>query len=346
MASAYAVRDAVDGDAARWNAFLDRQPSARPLAYYEWRGILRAAYGLDTHFFIAERDGEIAGILPVYVSRSLRGKRRLFSLRFGLNAENGSAAKALLDAALRRARERGAVSWLIGSALPFADALPAPVRRKTVMLPFNGDDDANWRNLRDKSRNMIRKAEKAGLRVEHGAELVDTLYDLYATTMARKALPFHARRYFRALVRGLGPRIDLIGARREGRIVAAMAMLCGTRIACYPYQAASEEGRDTGAIQLLNWAAMRHARARGAAALDMGESAEDSPVFRSKVNFGGIADDIYYWNESSGRAATDAAAPKAETRPRPAFAARLLHGAPMGVRKLLGPALHRRGRVV
>lgn len=345
MTEGVVVRDAVDADAERWNRFVDCQPESRPLAYYEWRRVLAQAYGLDTCFLLAERSGEVLGVLPTYLSRGLR--RRLFSLRFGMNAVDGVVAGALLHRAQLYCRERRASSWLVAGNRFYA-GLPLPASiKQTITLALARDEEAMWRNLRDKTRNMIRKATRSGIRVAHGPQFIDPLCELYVATMSRKGLPFHSRSYFRALEHYLRHRLDVIAALLNGRVVGAMCLIGGP-IACYPYQAVDVEFRSSGAVQLLNWEAMRCAGAQGTATIDMGESAEGSSVYRSKLNFGGAVQPIYYWGTAAAppQAAANGAEGPASPRRHPSLGVRVLGRSPAFLRKTLAPIILRAGRVV
>lgn len=333
------VREATDIDAPRWDAFLLARPLARPLALYAWRRVLADAYGTETRFLLAERGGAVAGVLPLYVTRKPGRAPSMYSLRFGLEADDAAAA-ALLDHARAFAEARGA-SWSVSSVARHEALAPAPRLRKTVTLALAPTEGAAWKGLRDKTRNMIRKAEKSGATVVHGAEWLDELHRLYAATMLRKDVPQHGIAFFRALGRHLAPHVTVLAARRDGRTIGAMALIGGGAVACYPYQAADEDGRAAGAIPLLNWAAMRRAIAGGATLLDMGESAEGGPVYRAKVNFGGTPADIFY-RDSRPKAAADAATGSGAR----SLAVRVFSRAPGFVRRPISRWRLRTGRIV
>jgi hypothetical protein len=339
VSAGIAVREATDADAPRWDAFLLARPLARPLAIHAWRRVLADAYGTETRFLLAERGGAVAGVLPLYVTRKPGRAPSIYSLRFGLEADDAAAA-ALLDHARAFAEARGA-SWSVSSVARHEALAPAPRLRKTVTLALAPTEGAAWTSLRDKTRNMIRKAEKAGVTVVDGPEWLDDLHRLYAATMLRKDVPVHGRAFFRALGRHLAPHMTVLAARRDGRTIGAMALIGGGAVACYPYQAASEEGRAAGAIPLLNWAAMRHAIAGGATLLDMGESAEGGPVFRAKVNFGGTPADIFY-RDNRSPAETEAGAGGGKR----SLAGRVLSRAPGFVRGPISRWRLRTGRIV
>ena len=73
----------------------------------------------------------------------------------------------------------------------------------------------------------------------------------------------------------------------------------GSSRAVYPFQATRADCQHLAATQFLIWEASKRAIARGVSWLDMGESRAGSPVYQSKVNFGGVPEAIYYYNLSN-----------------------------------------------
>jgi GNAT acetyltransferase-like protein len=297
------VREAGDEDAARWNEFLETAPDASPLALYEWRHVLRETYGIPTRFLIAERNGKIAGLLAAYQTAALSGERTLYSCRGGLIAADAAAARAIEQAVARELAEHQLTSALITSGWQTAPGLSDPVVRQTVHLAIGRDEDGIWRGLRDKTRNMIRRAEKEGVEVSAGNDQIEIVADQYQGNMLRLGVPIHSRRFFRSVVERLGQRSSVLIARHRGKAIASMLLHFTDKVACYPHQNADLSLRNLAPIQKLNWEAMKLCAQRGVKILDMGESRDGSPVFQSKVNFGGTPRDVFYY-QVQGRAAS------------------------------------------
>jgi len=290
-----AVRDATDGDAARWNSFLDAMPESSPLARYEWRHVLESSYRIQTCFLLAEREGGIVGLVGAYETCGLFGERNLYSLRCGSIAADAGVAQAILQHIEHRARTESWNDVLLTSGwrrLPYVE--PNPVRA-TVQMKIDADKDQMWRGLKDKTRNMIRRAEKEGVEIVSGLEQVDVLVDQYHANMLRLGVPIHSRAFFHQVVGNLGTHTEILVARHRGKPVASMMLHFGQEMACYPFQNALLAHRNLAPIQLMNWVAMKRCAERGIGILDMGESRKGSPVFQSKINFGGLPRDVFYY---------------------------------------------------
>ena len=76
------VRAATSSDLARWDAFVATCPQATFFHRFAWREIYESVFNHRTHYLIAERAGEVAGILPIVEMRSLLFGHSLSSLPF------------------------------------------------------------------------------------------------------------------------------------------------------------------------------------------------------------------------------------------------------------------------
>ena len=105
------VRPFEPRDAARWDAFVQRCPQATFFHRVGWREILEDVFRHRPHYLIAERKGEISGVLPLAEVRSLVFGKALVSLPFcvygGPAADDGDTERALVTAAAELARSLG-----------------------------------------------------------------------------------------------------------------------------------------------------------------------------------------------------------------------------------------------
>jgi serine/alanine adding enzyme len=340
------VRTAGDSDAAAWNSFIDAAPESSPLARYEWSQIIRDSYGLTTPYFIAERNGRIVGTLGTYETKGPLGERSLYSIRCGLIVEEATAARALLDhvASLKDGENWSRVLVTSGwQRLP--DQEPDLVRA-TVQLKIDPDPARNWSSLRDKTRNMVRRAEKDGVKVVSGLDQVDILIGHYYANMLRLGVAIHSRRFFDRVLRYLATNSDILVAWHRDKPIASMMLHYGQGVACYPFQNAVMAYRVHAPVQLLTWAAMKACALRNIRVLDMGESAPQSSVFRSKVNFGGEPRDIFYY-EAAQRSAQPAANPVNQVRRLASVAEGwLVACSPLPVRRWFAVRAATRGRLM
>ena len=158
----------------------------------------------------------------------------------------------------------------------------------TVGWPLDGDLLAS---MHGKHRNVVRKAEKAGVAVEAveaPAEL-GAFAALYKLTMERQqaaAYYFFPPAYWERLT-GLGARLLRFDARNDGEIVASALCIRGNRWLHYHLGATDDGARDLGASNLLLYEAARWGQEQGLETFHLGGGAggrEDS-LFAFKQRF-------------------------------------------------------------
>lgn len=328
------IRLATDTDREAWNSYLDAHPEVPPLAHYEWRAIFKRAYGVSTYFFIAEDGGTVRGVCATYTTKPWGGKPTLYSLRFGLVGDDETAGQALLSHIQNFCSTQGIGVYLVTSG--YSRFLHDRVEtKKTVILDLLDSEEKMWNALRNKTRNMIRKARKSGLTVERGFHNIKAFYNIYTRRMLEKSVPIHSLEFFQQIAIELKGDAELLVAKHSNVLVGGMLLLVGKHAAVYPYQASNPEGKGYAANQLLIWEAMRLCQAHGVQMLDMGESKEGSPVYQSKINFGGTPRDIYYYSFGEASHSRLSALPNFVFNHSPAW-----------IRRQIGPRLKKQGRMI
>ena len=304
------IRLAEAKDAERWNSFASCLAPAWPLNRYEWRAVLAKSYNVDTRFLVAERDGNVCGVLAAYVNSGFSGKRMLYSLRHGLRAADAPTFDAFLSYLEDLQQREGLAGVQVTTGTAFFPSRHPAVVKSTVIMELGADEESTWADLSAKSRNMIRKARKKSVELVSGHNQLNPFYQIYSENMIRKGVAIHPREFFVSLLENFGDVAEIILARAEGQFIGASLLLYGKGVAHYPFQSAVYRYRTLAPIQLMNWEMIRRSIARGIRILDMGESTRDSSGHQSKINFGGVPKELYYFNlalcqkQSASHAAT------------------------------------------
>jgi len=290
------IRLAKDADSKSWDRCLDKFPSQPPLNRYGWKAILEDSYRVKAPFFIAsDQKGEACGILPTYITKDLKGKRRLYSLRFGLIADNRAILNELVSKVKNYCEENKIASNLVTSGYQRIDSGFRSIAKKTLIMELSKDEESTWRSLRDKTRNMIRKAIKSNLIAERGFHHLKEFYDIYTINMLEKGIPIHSYRFFVNISKRLKENAELIIARKNHKIVAGTLVFFSKDIAIYPFQASLPDALKFAPNDFLIWESIKSCLQRRVFRLDMGESKEGGSVYRFKANFGGRPQDVYYY---------------------------------------------------
>jgi len=340
------VRLAREGDRRSWNDFLGRLPEASPLALFEWRDILAASYGPLQRYWIAERSGEIVGVLPTYISKGGR-RPTMYSLRQGMNAVDDQAARALLEAAANEARSLGCHAALITSGLKVHDVAYETERRLTMVLDVSVGERALWDGFRQKTRTTIRKGIKGGLTVEWSFGALAEFFTLYSCTMASKRVPTLNRRFFDELVRRLGSNTRIFVVRKDAEPVGAGVLMVLGDFATYVYQGTSARHLDLAPSSFMFWSVALRCVNEGVRLLDLGESRAGSPVHTFKTNFGGAPRELGYYDllrDPGARYGTSDSSSRISILP--GLRDRIVDTLPLFAKRWVAETARKRGRIV
>ena len=160
------VRSFAEADGARWDDYVLHAPGSHFGQLTAWKRVQERAYGVRARWWIAERAGAIAGVLPLFEARGAGSGRRLFSAPGGLLADNEEAAHALLEPA-REAVKREGHAWLeLRDQRRRWEGLVTVDEHVTMELELPRDPEVLWKAFDAKLRNQIRKGERGRL---HGA---------------------------------------------------------------------------------------------------------------------------------------------------------------------------------
>jgi lipid II:glycine glycyltransferase (peptidoglycan interpeptide bridge formation enzyme) len=169
--------------------------------------------------------------------------------------------------------------------------------RNTVWLDLSGGEEDWLARMKQKTRYNLRLAQRKGVVVRPGrASELPLLYRMYAQTSVRDGFVIRSEEYYLRLWRSFmecGLAESLV-AEVDGEAVAGLFLFFFAGRAWYLYGMSSPQHRDKMPNYLLQWEAMRRAKARGCAIYDLGGApevfSESDPmwgVFRFKEGLGG-----------------------------------------------------------
>jgi peptidoglycan pentaglycine glycine transferase (the first glycine) len=297
--------------AAEWDRFLEKAPNAHLLQTSAW-GDLKAQFGWRVKRVVVGRTGAQVLFRPLPLG---------FSFAYVPKGPVGADWPALWPELHRVCRSQHAVLLKVEpddweaqdpqAAAEMSERFPGFVSgdvsvqpRRTIVTSLEGGE-ADWlARMKQKTRYNIRLAEKKGVVVQPSQDL-DAFYRLMQVTGTRDGFGVHSREYFQEAFRlfeplGMGV---LLMAEYAGRPLAGLMAFARGNRAWYFYGASNDEERSRMPTYLLQWEAMRWAKARGCqeydlwgvpdtdeAALEAGFSSRSYGlwgVYRFKRGFGG-----------------------------------------------------------
>ena len=175
---------------------------------------------------------------------------------------------------------------------------------RTIVINISDGEEQILARMKQKTRYNIRLAEKKGVTIR-GFDDIDSFHKMMLVTGGRDGFGVHSLDYYRRAYELTHPRgmCEVLVAEFEGKPLAALFVACNGKRAYYLYGASTDEERNRMPSYLLQWEAMRWARARGCEEYDLWgvpdedeatleanfESRQDGlwGVYRFKRGFGG-----------------------------------------------------------
>ncbi len=273
--------------AGEWDTFLKAYPDAHLLQTTAW-GELKSNFGwtvvrVAVHNSDPDHSPEAAGAQILFRHFPLG-----FSLAYIPKGPLGNQWQALWPEIDRACRKKRAIFlkvepdiWTqLNTDQPEAkNSLPPAGFRlsphaiqppRTLLVDLNGDDERILGHMKQKTRYNIKLAQKKGVIVHPSADL-ETFYRLMQVTGGRDHFGVHNLKYYQKAYELFHSRGDceLLMAEFQGEALAGLMVFAYGYRAYYLYGASSSDHRDRMPTYLLQWEAMRWARARGCRKYDL-----------------------------------------------------------------------------
>lgn len=285
------VRQATPEDARAWDEFVTGEPSATFFHRFGWKDVVERSFGHATHFYLAEGEGRIQGVLPLAEIKSRLFGHSLVSTPFcvygGIAARTEEARAALDSQAQALAADLG-----VGH-LEYRDRdtaihpeWPGTDLYVTFRKTLDPDVEKNMLAIPRKQRAMVRKGIKNGL-VAELEDGVDQFYSVFSDNVHRHGTPVLPKRFFETLREVFGPDCEVQLVRSPSGEVISGVLSFYFRDEVLPYYAGdTEAARGLAANDFKYWELMRRACERGIRVFDYGRSKVDTGPYDFKRNWG------------------------------------------------------------
>jgi len=175
---------------------------------------------------------------------------------------------------------------------------------RTIIIDIKGSEEEILARMKQKTRYNIRLAEKKGVTVR-AWDNIESFHKMMLLTGGRDGFGVHSLEYYRRVYDLLHPKQmgELLLAEYNGKPLAALFVARNGNRAYYLYGASTDDERNRMPTYLLQWEAMKWAKARGCEEYDLwGVPDEDESrleadfekrhdglwgVYRFKRGFGG-----------------------------------------------------------
>lgn len=291
-------------------------PSVTPEHDVRWLSVLHEALAHQPILLHTTSGGngdtQITGYLPLALVKSALFGRFLVSLpylnRAGVVADDDESAQALIGKAIEIAHASGARYLELRHQQPTPhEQLPMSRDEKMRMvLTLPPDEEALFKAVGPKVRNLIRKGDKSELTMRWGADdVLDDFYGVFAVNMRDLGTPVYPRKLFGKILEHFAGEAELAVVYQHDKPIAgallvhdappevshdATAVEHGTRPCPFSTQVPSasslREYNSTNANMWMYHRLLLRAMERGAKEFDFGRSSLDSGTYKFKKQWG------------------------------------------------------------
>lgn len=286
------------GQEGAWDAFVHAMPDATFFHLAAWRDVIERAFGHTAHYTYAERDGVIAGILPLVHVKSRLFGNTLVSLPFCVYG--GPVSADLETSVALEAHADGLMQRIGAASIEFrhmretaSDWVRQPDLYVTFRKPIVADHEANMKAIPRKQRAMVRKGIQNGLAARIDPDTA-AFYRIYAESVRNLGTPVFSRHYFQILAEAFAGRSDILTVLDgEKPIAAVMSFYFRDEVLPY-YGGGTIEARERAGNDFMYWSVMQSAAARGCRLYDFGRSKLGTGAFSFKKNWGFAPEPLHY----------------------------------------------------
>lgn len=284
-------------DRAAWNQFVHEAAEGTFFHLAEWQDVLREAFGHRSYYLLAERDGEICGVLPLALVSSLFFGRALISTPFcvygGVVASDETAHAALTQEACALAQRLNVDYMEFRNRRQQHPAWPSKDLYVTFRKAIQPESEANMLAIPRKQRAMVRKGIQKGLQSRIDADTADH-YNLYAESVRNLGTPVFARKYLDTLKHVFGEACEILTVVHEGTPVASVLSFYFRDEVLPYYGGGGLAARPVAGNDFMYWEVMERARQKGLKIFDYGRSKRGTGAFEFKEHWGFEPAQLYY----------------------------------------------------
>lgn len=273
-----------------WDDYVNAHNDGTFFHLSGWKHVIESGVGHMTHYFFAEQNGKIKGILPLAHVNSILFGSSLVSTPFcvygGILADDETVKATLQEKACALANSLQ-VGYLEMRNLKPSNNMNWP--KKDLYVTFRKSIDPNreinMQSIPRKQRAMVRKGIDSGLKGESDKG-IDRFYRAYSESVHNLGTPVFSKKFFATLVDVFRDSIDILTITHAGKPVSSvMSFFFKNQVLPY-YGGGTDGARSVKANDYMYFELMCRAAERGVTLFDFGRSKKGTGSYSFKKNWG------------------------------------------------------------
>jgi FemAB-related protein (PEP-CTERM system-associated) len=338
------VRKILKGEEDRWDEFVRVCVHSTPKQLSGWKTVMEEVYNNETHFFLAEENGEITGVLPLIHIKSLIAGHYVTSFPGGLCAKDVRTADALLDRAKELVKAVNARYLILrdGRKKWELPELVTDTDHVTFLIEVAPDLKQTKRTFDKRTRNKVNQSTRNGLKSVTGLANLDEYYPIFAKAMQDLGTPTQGLAFFKSVAANLTSTTDLITIYEDDKVLGGGFFSPFKQMIYAAWAGMLREYYHLRISHLLYWETIRYAHQKGYRCVDLGRCRKDSGGFHFKKSFGGQVQQLYQQFYLNGIEEPPKIGGSREENLKYQLFTTMWRKFPQPITELLGPELRRR----
>ena len=324
------------------DAYVAQHPQGSAFHRTAWSRAVERGCGQAAFYLVAGEGGALKGVLPLTEVHSPLFGRALASAGFAVGggpiADDAATVDLLAETAWTMAGRLSCPSLeLRGGSVPSGPGWHVEEGTYAGFArPLAAADEAELLAIPRKQRAEVRRALGFALDVRTGTTEQDRAdhYAVYAESVRNLGTPVFPRALFDAVLDAFGQDADILTVSHEGRPLSSVLSLYHKGVVMPYWGGGTRDARTWRANDMMYYALMLHARARGSTAFDFGRSKFGTGAFSFKKNWGFEPEPLSYAIRTA-----DGQEPRQinPMNPRYRLQVALWQKLPLGIANRLGP---------
>ncbi len=285
-----------------WDSYVQKSEESSIFHQIGWKSVIEKTYGHKAYYLIAKDNGEVKGVLPLFlISNRLMG-RFLVSLPFhcigGVCADEDETAKLLINQAIKITKETGAdyLEMRQYRKLNFSE-LDSKEHKSTYILQLDMNPEIVWKDkFSSNLRNKIRKGIRANITISSGNNnvFIKKFYNIFSRNMRDLGTPVMGIRLIENIVREFSDQTRIFIASHDQRDIGCKFVMFYKKTVYFIWASALRDYLRFAPSSLLNWEAIKYSCKNGMELCDFGRSSINDGAYHFKRQFGGEKKQLYW----------------------------------------------------
>jgi len=325
-----------------WNRYIADNADATFFHQTEWRDAVCDIYKLKPLYLTAVENGDIRGVLPLFIAPHGPFKKKLVSIPFsvlgGVCGDTPEYEKALVEHAKFLMGETGVDFIELRNFRKKPGLADSESPYYTFLLDLYQDPERIWLSMHNEMRRCVRRARERNISLDLNSRDIGAFYGLYAEAHRELGTPSPGFKWISRVFTSFPQNHRIATAYVNGTLAAAVMVREYKDTVEAVFGHVLYEYRNLYPLYLLYWSLIEKACEKEFKRFNFGRSVKSSGTFRFKERWGARPYKLnyqYYPPKQAGRADTSQS-----SGARSIFTA-IWKRMPVAASNLIGPKIRR-----